>query len=89
MATSFRLPAEHMGRLNYLAKRLGKSKAQVVRQAIEQYYDEHMQKSQRSALDNLLEGGFQPIPIDLGDLADNEVKQRQVIRAKLTKKSRN
>jgi predicted DNA-binding protein len=89
MATSFRLPAEHLRRLEYLANRLGKSKAQVVKEAIDLLYERHCQSSKRSALDRLIEGGFQPAAIDLGFDAADKAAQRKVIRAKIAPKGRN
>lgn len=88
MATSFRLPPEQMKRLNFLAAKLGESKAQIVKQALDKFYEEHMRKSKRSVLDKLLEGGFKPLSLDLGDLSRNEEKQRQAIRERLSKKHR-
>ena len=88
MATSFRLPPEQMKRLNYLAAKLGESKAQVVKEALDRFYEEHVNKSKDSVLDRLKEGGFESLSLDLGDLASNEKKQRQVIREKLKKRNR-
>jgi predicted DNA-binding protein len=88
MATSFRLSSEHMKRLEYLSNRLGKSKAQVVKEAIDKLYDEHSQRSKRSALDRLLEGGFQPLTVKLDFEARDVAAQRRVIRAKISEKSR-
>lgn len=86
MATSFRLPAQQVNQLNRLAKRLGVSKAQVVNQAIDRYFEEQFGKSKRSALDRLLDAGFEPIQTRPGDLASDEAKQREIISAKLRKK---
>ena len=88
MATSFRLPEEHMRRLKSLAKRLGVSKAQVVKQAIDKYYEEQIEKSTRSALDRLIESGFEPVNEELPFSAADEVAQREIIREKLSKKRR-
>jgi predicted DNA-binding protein len=88
MATSFRFPPEKMSRLELLAKRLGKSKAQVVLQAIDKLYESELQVSKRSLLDQLQEGGFEPTDADWGDLSSNKQRQRQVIREKLSKKNR-
>jgi predicted DNA-binding protein len=90
MATSFRLPPQQMSRLEYLAKRLGISKAQVVKRALDKYYEDQMETSRRSALDKLMDGGdYSPMPFGTGDLAGDELKQRRIIRAKLAKKGRN
>ncbi|HEY9789409.1 MAG TPA: ribbon-helix-helix protein, CopG family [Candidatus Obscuribacterales bacterium] len=88
MATSFRLPPEDMSKLEQLAKSMGKSKAKVVRQAIEKLYDEQMSRSKHSVLDRLLDGDFHPQPMDLGNLSGDEARQRQVIRDRLKKKHR-
>jgi hypothetical protein len=89
MATSFRLPPEQMTRLTLLAKTMGTSKAQVVKQAIDRLYEEQSRRSKRSLLDRLLEGGFEPLAINVPqDLSSNEEKQRRIIREKLAKKNR-
>lgn len=88
MATSFRLPEEQMRRLDSLAQQLGVSKAQVVIQAIDKYFEDQIGKSKRSALDRLIESGFQPMSAELDFSADDLDAQRKTIRAKITKKKR-
>lgn len=87
MATSFRFPPEKMNRLELLSKRLGKSKAQVVLQAIDKLYEEELEVSKRSLWDQVQEGGFEPANLDWGDLSTNKQRQKQVIREKLSKKN--
>ena len=87
MATSFRFSAEEMKRLEYLSKKTGKSKAQIVKQAIDSLYEREIQKAKRSLLDCLTEGGFQPTDLDWGDLSTNKDLQRQIIRERLAKKN--
>lgn len=89
MATSFRIPPDKMARLELLAKRLHKSKAQVVMQAIDKYYELEMSRSEKSLADVALELGFTPISGDLGDLAADEERQRKIISEKLSRKGRN
>jgi hypothetical protein len=88
MPTSFRLPDEHIKRLTYLAERLGTSRAQVVKEAINMLYEEHIRKSGRTALDRLLDSGFEPLDIDLNNITTDKNRQRQVIRERLSKKNR-
>lgn len=89
MATSFRLPEEQTRRLNRLAKRLGISKAQVVKLAIDKYYELEIGSSKRTAFDRLAESGFQPISSELGFSSEDETAQREIIRAKLASKRNN
>jgi len=88
MATSFRLNPEHIQKLQYLADRLGKSKAQVVKEAIEMFYDQQAQRSKRSALDLLTDSDFTALDERLECDAADEDGQRRIIRAKISKKNR-
>jgi CHAD domain-containing protein len=88
MATSFRLNPEHMQKLQYLADRLHKSKAQVVKEAIEMFYDAQAKQSKRSALDLLHDARFSPLDERLECDAADEDGQRRIIRAKISKKNR-
>ena len=88
MATSFRLPLEQMNRLDYLARRKSTSKAQIVKEAIDRLYEQELQKSDGSALDLLIEGGFEPSDLDFMVLASDKEEQRRIIRERLAKKDR-
>lgn len=88
MATSFRFTPDETKKLEYLARRLGKPKAQVVKQALNMFYEQETKHPKRSTWDRLIEGGFEPIEVDLGfDCADVD-KQRQIIHERITKKYR-
>src|ERR1700733_11063487 len=88
MAASFRLPLEQMNRLDYLARRKSTSKAQIVKEAIDRLYEQELQKSDGSALDLLIEGGFEPSDLDFMVLASDKEEQRRIIRERLAKKDR-
>ncbi len=88
MATSFRLSSEHMKRLEFLATRLGLSKAQVVKESIDKLYEEEIKRSKRTMLDRLSECEFEPIDARLEFDASDEEAQRKIMREKVSKKRR-
>ncbi|MBX9573859.1 MAG: ribbon-helix-helix domain-containing protein [Candidatus Obscuribacterales bacterium] len=86
MATSFRIPPDQMKKLEQLANALEISKAQVVKDAIDMLYESKMKQSKKSKWDALVEGGFEPISMDLGFEASDIDAQRRIIHERVSKK---
>ncbi|MCC7530895.1 MAG: hypothetical protein IT342_20405 [Candidatus Melainabacteria bacterium] len=88
MATSFRLSSEHMKRLEFLAIRLGVSKAQVIKKSIDKLYEAEIRHSKRTMLDRLSECEFEPVDARLEFDASDEEAQRKIMREKISQKRR-
>lgn len=88
MVSSFRLNDKEEKLLSLLSRRTGKSRSEIVRQAIRNYYLQVNKESQRSSYDRLMESGFTPLDSGIGDLSTNKVKQRKIILERLKKNNR-
>jgi len=88
MAKAYRIPEKQSQRLERLAEQLGLSQAQVLKLAIDYYYELELGSSKRTALDRLIESGFQPHDGKLELSAEDEAAQTKFIRAKLGNKRR-
>ena len=75
--------------MNYLSSCLGKSKAQVLREAVEKLYAQQTQQSTRTVLDRLMEARFKPLNAPLGFNAGDKAARQKLINAKVSKKGRN
>jgi hypothetical protein len=88
VSTSFRFTPDEELHLRKLARQLGKTKTEVMRMALMRFSAEQAENPNGSVLSNLLAAGFKPLPMNIGDIAHDEEKQRQFIRNKLRKKYR-
>lgn len=77
-----------MKRLEFLATRLGLSRAQVVKKSIDMLYEEEIKHSKRTVMDRLSECEFEPVDVRLDFDACDEDAQRKIVRAKISQKRR-
>lgn len=70
-----------------LARKYGKTKTEIIKLALNKFSAETQSSNvSGSVLDSLLAAGFKPLPIDIGDLAHDEEKQRDFIRKRINQK---
>ena len=87
MVSSFRLNDEDEKLLNRIAKKTGKSRSQLVREAIQTYCSGLTTQTKRSLYDRLIESGFKPAKSKYTDLSANKDLQRKLIGEKVSKNS--
>jgi len=88
MVSSFRLSNKEEQILQLLSKRTGKSRSDIVRAAIQNYYASLSSSQNKSSYDRLMDSGFKPISSGVGDLSHNKEKQRKIILERLKKDNR-
>ena len=88
MVSSFRLSDNEERLLDLLSRRTGRSRSEIVRQAIQMYYKKLAEENSRSSYDRLVESGFEALSSGIGDLSYNKEKQRKIILERLKKNHR-
>jgi hypothetical protein len=87
MVSSFRLTRLEEQLLARAAKRTGKSRSQLVREAVQVYCRKIVTGPRRSLYDRLMEAGFQSVEGRYTDLSSNKKLQRKLISDKVRQAS--
>lgn len=88
MVSSFRLSQSDERLLELAAKRSGKSRSQIVREAVQMYCKTLAAQPKRSLYDRLLESDFQPVDGLYPNLSSDKKLQRRLIGESFRKASR-